>query len=74
MRPLTERYPLAYVIEFKSVPAKSGVIKAAEAAATRALTQIDETGYVTSLREAGIPDARIRRLAVVLAGKRVAVR
>ena len=74
MRPLTERHHTAYVIEFKSVPAKSGVRKAAEAAAERALTQIDGSGYVTALRESGIPDGRIKRLAVVLAGKRVAVR
>lgn len=74
LRPLSPRHPWAYVIEFKAVRAKEGAVKTAQAAAARALTQVDASGYVMALASAGIPGERIRRLAVVLAGKRVAVR
>lgn len=70
MRPKTARYPLAYVIEFKSVAGSAD----AESALAAALGQIGRRDYPARLRAAGVRDEHLRRLAVVLAGKRVHVR
>lgn len=51
MRPKTEAYPLAFVIEFKSI-SKNGNMKKA---AAEALTQIEEKAYTAQLIESGIP-------------------
>jgi hypothetical protein len=69
MRPKTDRCPLAYVIEFKSVPESAD----AEKSLAQALAQIDDKAYPAQLREAGVRDEHLRRLAVVLQGKRIHV-
>ncbi len=70
MRPKTDRYPLAYVIEFKSVAESAD----AESALAAALAQIETRDYAAPLRAAGVRDEHLRKLAVVLAGKRIHVR
>ncbi len=70
MRPKTERYPLAYVIEFKSIAESAD----AESALAVAVAQIDERDYPAPLRVAGVREEHLRKLAIVLAGKRIHVR
>ncbi len=70
MRPKTDRYPLAYVIEFKSMAESAD----AESALAAALEQIDSCDYLAPLRAAGVRDEHLRKLAIVLAGKRIHVR
>ena len=68
--PRTEQYPVGYVIEFKSITADEEVEPQLEAA----FEQIGRREYITQLQEAGVAQSDIRRVAVVVAGKRVAVR
>ena len=70
LRPRTDEYPLGYVIEFKSV----GAGAAPEEELEGAFQQIDERDYTAQLREAGVTEQNIRRMAVVVAGQRLAVR
>ncbi len=70
MIPKDERFPVAYVIEFKSVRADEDIEESAE----KALFQVQKKHYDTALRSAGIHTTRIRRLAIVLQGKTVVVR
>mgnify|MGYP006279869453 CR=1 FL=1 len=70
MRPKTERYPLGYVIEFKSVDEGADL----ETALDDALRQIDARDYPARLRSAGVAPENIRRLAVVLCGEKLRVR
>jgi hypothetical protein len=69
MRPKTDRYPLGFVIEFKSIDRSAD----ADSALSAALAQIEDKEYMARLREAGVPDEHIRRVAVVLQGRRLAV-
>ena len=69
MRPKTKDYPLGFVIEFKSIPADGDM----EKAATVALAQIEKKAYATQLIEAGVAPEMIRKLAIVVSGKRVKV-
>ncbi len=70
MIPKDERFPVAYVIEFKSVRPDEDIEESAE----KALLQIQKKYYDTALRSAGIHPSRIRRLAIILQGKKVVVR
>ena len=70
MRPTTERYPLAFVIEFKSIEDDAD----ADGALDEALQQIEDRDYAAQLRSAGVAADDIRRLAVVLSGKELHVR
>jgi len=70
MIPKDERFPVAYVIEFKSVRPDEDIRESAE----KALIQVQKKHYDTALRSAGIHTTRIRRLAIVLQGKTVVVR
>ena len=65
MRPTTDRYPLGFVIEFKSIEEDAD----ADAALEEAMNQIDERGYAAKLRDAGVAEEDIRKYAVVLCGK-----
>ena len=69
LRPRGDRFPLGFVIEFKSLPADGDLAKAA----TDALAQIEAKQYAARLREAGVPAEQIRKLAVVVSGRRVKV-
>ncbi len=69
MRPKTGEYPLAFVIEFKSIAAAGDL----EKSAAEALAQVEGKGYVAQLHEAGVAAERIRKLAIVVSGKRVKV-
>jgi hypothetical protein len=70
LRPKTTDYPLAFIIEFKSIAVNGDV----ELSATAALAQIEEKNYEAQLLEAGIAIEYIRKLAIVVSGKRVIVR
>ncbi len=70
MIPKDERFPVAYVIEFKSVRPDEDIGDSAE----KALLQVQKKHYDTALHSAGIHTTRIRRLAIVLQGKTVVVR
>ncbi len=70
MIPKGVRYPVAYVIEFKSIESNENI----DGSALHALRQIREKGYETIAMSSGIPTIRVRRLAIVLQGKRIAVR
>ena len=70
LRPRGERFPLGFVIEFKSLPADGDL----EQAVADALAQIEAKQYAGRLREAGVPAEQIRKLAVVVSGRRVKVR
>ena len=70
MVPKTEDYPHGYVIEFKSLASGEDL----EASAAAALEQIEKRAYAARLREAGVAEENIRRLAVVVRGKEVCVR
>jgi hypothetical protein len=68
MRPKTPRFPVGYVIEFKSIAAGQDV----EVALQEALGQIECKAYDAELLEAGV--TQVYRLAMVLQGKRLRVR
>ena len=70
LRPRGEQYPLGFVIEFKSLPADGDL----EQSVTDALAQIEAKQYAARLLEAGVPVELIRKLAVVVSGRRVKVR
>ena len=70
LRPRGKEYPLGFVIEFKSLPADGDL----EKAATEALAQIKAKHYAGRLLEAGVPAEMIRKVAVVVSGRRVKVR
>lgn len=70
MIPKTRRYETGYVFEFKSIKPDEDIEKMAQ----EALLQIQEKQYDASVISAGIFQGRVRRLAVVLQGKRVIVR
>jgi hypothetical protein len=69
MRPRTDRFPLAFVIELKSIPPGDDLTHASN----NALLQIEEKQYTGRLLEAGVPQENIRKLAVVLSGRQVKV-
>jgi hypothetical protein len=69
MRPKTDAYPLAFIIEFKSIKPDADSTKATD----EALAQIEDRGYEAELLEAGVAAADIRKLAIVFSGKKVAV-
>jgi len=69
LRPRGEVHPLGFVIEFKSLPADGDL----EKAVTDALAQIEAKQYAGRLLEAGVPAEQIRKLAVVVSGRRVKV-
>jgi len=69
LRPRTERFPLGFVIEFKSLPADGDV----DQAIAGALAQIEAKHYADRLLESGVPAEQIRKLAVVVSGRRVKV-
>ena len=70
LRPRGERFPLGFVIEFKTLPADGDL----EQAVTDALAQIEAKQYAGRLLDAGVPAEQIRKLAVVVSGRRVKVR
>jgi len=70
MIPKTITYPVGYVFEFKSVPRDEDI----EASARCALDQIRDKQYDTHIASAGIVLQQVRRLAIILQGKRVIVR
>jgi len=70
LRPRGARFPLGYVIEFKSLPADGDL----EQAVAGALAQIEAKQYAGRLVEAGVAATDIRKLAVVVSGRRVQVR
>lgn len=70
MIPKTITYPVGYVFEFKSVPREEDI----EVSARCALDQIQDKQYDTQIASAGIDIQHVRRLAVILQGKRVIVR
>ena len=70
LRPRGERFPLGFVIEFKSLPEDGDL----EQAVTDALAQIEAKQYAGRLLEAGVPAEQIRKLAVVVSGRQVRVR
>jgi len=70
LRPRGEHFPLAFVIEFKSLPADRDL----EQAVADALAQIEAKQYTGRLLEAGVPVEKILKLAVVVSGRRVRVR
>ena len=51
MRPRTDRFPLAFVIELKSIPPGDDLTHASN----NALAQIEEKQYTGRLLEAGVP-------------------
>ena len=67
--PRTAEFPVGYVIEFKSVSTGSEPETETEAA----LQQIEDRDYVSQLREAGVKEENLRRMAIVVAGKKIAV-
>ncbi len=70
LRPRGEHFPLGFVIEFKTLPVDGDL----EQAVADALAQIEAKQYAGRLREAGVPAEQIRKLAVVVSGRRVQVR
>lgn len=70
MRPKTADYPLAFIIEFKVIPADADL----EAAAGVVRAQIEDRAYAAALHEAGVRPEHLRRLTIIVSGKRVAVR
>ena len=68
--PKTTEYPFGYVIEFKSIGSDSDV----DATLTQALYQIDDKAYAIQLRESGVEESKLKRLAIVLQGKFVYIR
>jgi hypothetical protein len=69
LRPKTADYPLAFILELKSVATDETM----EAAAADALRQIDARGYEAQLLEAGVPQDNIHKAAVVFRGREVLV-
>ncbi len=70
MIPKGTRFPVAYVFEFKSIHKDEDI----EASARHALDQILEKQYEAQVTSAGINPQLVRRLAIVLQGKRIIVR
>ncbi len=70
MRPKTHQYNQGYIIEFKTTGEKTDAHKAV----MDALLQIDERKYGSGLLNAGVPRDKIRKLAIILQGKKVLVR
>lgn len=70
MIPKTSRYPAGYVIEFKSIKPDEDI----EGMAQESLLQIEEKQYDAPVKSAGMSPDTVRRLAVILQGKRVIVR
>jgi len=70
VQPKTDDYPLAFVIELKSVAPDADL----EGAVTEAFEQIDGRHYAAQLEEAGVAAENIRKLAIIVQGKRVTVR
>ena len=70
LRPRGERFPLGFVIEFKSLPAEGNL----DQAVVDTLAQIEARQYARRPVEAGVPAEQIRKLAVVVSGRRVRVR
>lgn len=69
MRPKTAAYPLGFTIEFKAIPSDAD----AATATAEALAQIEARDYAADLLESGVSANLIRKLAIVVAGKRVTV-
>ena len=70
MIPKGTRFPVAYVFEFKSIQKDEDI----EVSARHALDQIQEKRYDAQVTSAEINPRQVRRLAIVLQGKRVIVR
>jgi hypothetical protein len=70
MIPKTRKYQTAYVIEFKSITDKEG----GQETVDDALGQIRTREYDAALKNAGVSPDAVRRLAVILQGKKVVVR
>ena len=68
MRPKTTRFPVGYVIEFKSIPVGQDV----DVALQEALIQIESKAYDTQLLSQGVQ--LIHRLAMVLQGKHLRIK
>jgi hypothetical protein len=70
MIPKTTKYPIGYVIEFKSISLKKDPNKSAGSA----LVQIQRKEYMAALHNAGVSLDQVRPLAIILQGKKVVVR
>lgn len=68
MIPKTRDYPIAYVIEFKTTDGQQNTEIVSDA-----LEQIRKKEYEAALSNAGVPDERTVRLAIILQGKEVRV-
>jgi hypothetical protein len=68
MIPRTREYPAAYIIEFKTADAQQK-----RDVPSDALAQIGNKEYEAALANAGVPHERIKRLGIVLQGKRIEV-
>jgi hypothetical protein len=69
LRPKTDAYPLAFIIEFKSIAPDADSAKARD----EAFAQIAERNYEAQLLEAGVAPEQIHKLAIIFSGKRVTV-
>lgn len=69
MIPKTKEYPLAFIIEFKSLKDNEDLKQHAE----DALAQIEEKNYQAQLLAAGITQDNIRKLGIAVKGKHVTV-
>jgi len=70
MIPKTTKYPIGYVMDFKSIDLKTDPNESAE----RALFQIQGMEYMAALHNAGVSPDQVRTLAIILQGKKVIVR
>jgi len=70
MIPKTTKYPIGYVIEFKSISLKKDPNKSAGSA----LVQIQRKEYMAALHNAGVSPDQVRTLAIILQGKKIIVR
>jgi hypothetical protein len=70
MIPKTTKYPIGYVIEFKSIDPKKEPNKSADSA----LVQIQRKEYIAALHNAGVSPDQVRTLAIILQGKKIVVR
>jgi len=68
MIPRTREYPAAYIIEFKTADAQQK-----RDVPSNALAQIANKEYEVALANAGVSRERIKRLGIVLQGKRIEV-
>jgi hypothetical protein len=69
MQPKTRDFPLAFIIEFKSIKPDADFARAT----AEALQQIENRAYEAQLLEAGVSPEHIHKLAIVFSGKRVTV-